>query len=198
MNVYSLDSDCDHYESLTLVEEANDWETMYQFNATPIGSAWRPLRVESLTDDDDSAPLLPGDFPLLFPGAPVLSRRAVEVLQPILEGNGELLQLDCDVGEYFIFNITKVVDALNEKDSEIVKFLGSQKVMTIKSFSFVSQRLKGVGIFKLPQLRLGRSFVTDRFAQAVEKGGLVGFSLEWLWSSDQSSGSPPFKSKTVQ
>jgi len=55
--------------------------------------------------------------------------------------------------------------------------------MTIKGFSFVAQRLAGIDIFKLPQLPLGRTFVTDRFAQAVENGGLVGLRMEWLWSS---------------
>ncbi len=65
-----------------------------------------------------------------------MSLRAAEVLQPILEGNGELLPLDCEEGDYFIFNVTRVVDALDESDSDLVKFPDGKRIMEVKRFVF--------------------------------------------------------------
>ena len=190
MNVFSFEADCDHYQNLDLVDEEADWEIIYQFNGTPIGPRWRRLPVEPIDEEADTEqPLPPSDCPSLFPGAPVLSRRACEILQPILQGNGELLPLECEEGDYSVFNVTRVVDALDETMSEIVRFPDGKKVMTVKRFAFISASLENIDVFKLPQLPLSRPFVTDRFVHAVRANGLTGFSFEWLWSSEQDSSS---------
>ena len=188
MNVYRLRADCDHYQNLTLVNFDDDWETLYEFKGMPIDAAWRPLRVRPL-EEDLSLQSAPGDCPSLFSGEPTLSLRAAEVLDEILDGNGELLPLECEEGRYFIFNVTRVVDALDEMNSEIVRFANSQRVMTIKRFGFVPAQLEGVDVFKLPQLPLAHVFVTDNFVSRSRESGLLGFRFEWLWSSDQRSSS---------
>ncbi len=197
MNVYSLEADCDQYQNLTLVNVEQDLEALYQFAGTSIGAAWRPLPVETY-EEEVREKRLPSDCPGLFGSLPVFSLRAVKILQPILDGNGELLPLDFEQGEYFAFNITRVVDALNEAGSEIVRFPDGKKVLAIKQFSFVPQKLEGVDIFKLPQQPLGMAFVTDRFVQAVRQSDLVGFNFEWLWASEQRSSSPLLYTSQLQ
>lgn len=197
MNVFRLGT-ADRYQWLTLVNEADDWETIYQFNGTPIGAAWRPLRVETFDEEGESEQPIPSDCPSLFAGVPTLSLRAAEVLQPILDRNGELLPLNCEEGDYFIFHVTRVVDALDEAGSEIVRFPDGKKIMHIKHFIFFASLLNGVDMFKLPQQLLGSVFVTDRFVQAVRQAGLVGFNFEWLWAVEQSSASPVLQSTNVQ
>lgn len=113
----------------------------------------------------------------------------MEILQPLLNGNGEVLPLDCEEGDYFLFNVTTVTDALDEASSEIVRFPDGKRIMDIKRFVFVGAELEGADVFKLPQLPLGRVFVTDPFVQAVKHGGLVGFDFKWLWASEQTSSS---------
>lgn len=90
MNVYSVSLDVDNYQSLELVDHDSDWETMYKFNGNPIED-WQPLRVTVLFDDELETQLPPGDFPSLFADVPALSERAVQVLRPLLESNGQLL-----------------------------------------------------------------------------------------------------------
>lgn len=123
--------------------------------------------------------------PILFAEVPVLSTRAVTVLKPILESNGELLPLHSNDGEYFIFNVLRFVDALNEEASEIVRFPDGKRILEIERFVFDTSKVKNVDIFKLPQQPLARVFVSDEFVDVVRKAGLLGFNFEWLWSSDQ-------------
>jgi Immunity protein family (Imm11) len=171
------------------VNEDDDWEMIYRFNGTPIGAEWRPLRVEAYEEEIiEQRP--PGDCPWLFTAVPTLSGRAVKTLRTILDGNGELLPLDSHEGDYFLFNVTRVVDALNEAESDIVRFPDGKKVLDITRFVFIPQQVEGLDVFKLPQRPLGLTFVTDRFVQAVRDAGLVGFCFEWLWASEQRSSSP--------
>ena len=197
MNVYSLVADADNYQKLDLVDEDKDWEIIYKFNGKPLAAEWRPLRVEIM--DEDTGDVLPqSDCPLLFTGAPALSRRAAEILKPFLARNGELLPLDFGTEEYFVFNVTSVVDALDEEASEIVRFPDGKKVMDIKRFTFIPSRLEGVDLFKLSQQPLGGVFVTDGFVQAVRQAGLLGFHFEWLWASEQRSQSDVIYSSKLQ
>lgn len=197
MNVYSVSLDVDHYQSLELVDLDSDWEAMYDFNGTPI-KKWKPLKVEIAFDEELKTQLPPGDFPSLFADVPVLSPAAVQVLQPLIEGNGQLLPLQCAEGEYFILNVTNVVDALDETKSEIVRFPDGKKILDIKQFVFLSAKLQNVNIFKLPQQPLGQVFVTDGFVKAVRDSGLVGVNFVWLWSSEQLTSTPVDTSLKVQ
>lgn len=197
MNVYSVSLDVDHYQSLELVDLDSDWEAMYKFDGNSI-EEWQPLKVTVFFDDELETQLPPGDFPSLFADVPALSQRAVQVLGPLIEGNGQLLPLQCAEGEYFILNVTKVVDAIDERQSEIVRFPDGKKVLDIKRFVFVPAKLQNVDIFKLPQQPLGQVFVTDGFVKAVRDAALVGINFEWLWSSEQQTSTTLQFSKKVQ
>jgi hypothetical protein len=182
MNVYSLVADANKYQNLVFVNTDDDWKVIYQFNGTSIGSAWRPRSVEVLYDEDHAEDRPRSDFPSLFGHLPVFSRRAVEVLESLLKENGELLPLDCKDGDYFVFNVTRVVDALDEAHSELVRF-SDGKIMDIKRFIFQADRLTDIDIFKLPQMPLGKIFVTDKFVRVVQEAGLTGFAFELVWTA---------------
>jgi hypothetical protein len=197
MNIYSLVSDCDHYSNLKFGNEDQDWEIVYEFNGTAIGERWKPFEVEFMKEECIEQ-LPQGDFPHLFAAVPVLNARAVEVLWPILEGNGELLPLRSNHGDYFIFNVTNVVDALDEETSDIVRFSDGKRILDIKRFEFRASELASVDIFKLPQDLLSSVFVTDKLMNAVTNAGLLGFDFRWLWSSSQSSTSPLIHTTELQ
>ena len=101
-----------------------------------------------------------------------------------------MLPLTCQEGEYFIFNVLQIVDALDESASRIIRFPNSEKILEIESFVFEPTPVVGVHIFKLKQQPLGRVFISDRFVERVKEARLTGFRFEWLWASDQESSSP--------
>ena len=188
MNIYALESDCDPYWNLRFVNDELDWQQIYRFDGTPLADRWRPLAVKA--DEQEIRDLPASDFPHLFGAVPVFRKSAATALQPLLEGSGELLPLTCQEGEYFIFNVLQIVDALDEPTSRIIRLPNSEKILEIEHFVFEPTPVIGVDIFKLKQQPLGRVFVSDRFVERVKDARLTGFRFEWLWASDQESSSP--------
>ncbi len=178
MKVYMLDADSDRYKSLVMIT-GDLFEFARRFNGRPMERPWTDVKI-GLAPDANSFPK--GDFPSLIPDVPIFSRKAVIVLGDLLEGNGEALPITCDSEEYFLFNVTRVVDVLDESNSEIVRFEGSSRVLNIRDYAFFGERLFGLVVFKIPQD--SNVFVTDIFVKRVKSEGLKGFWFPRVWSSE--------------
>jgi hypothetical protein len=178
MTVYELRADVNRYQHLTLFNERDVIRLRDTFVGSPMAASWQPLLVEILRDARHrNRPR--SDFPA-FGGDPVFSKRAIEALRDLLEPNGEILPLRCHEGTYFAYNVTRLVDALDEARSELERF-SSGRIMWIERPVFFPVRIASEVIFKIPQSP-NRTFVTDRFAQRIQEQGLVGFDLQPVWS----------------
>jgi hypothetical protein len=186
MNVFSLVADSKNYGALALADRDRDWQDVSQIGGTPLRDRWRPLEVEFIPNEKGDYQFPPGDLMAFVGYLPVFSSRAISALKPVLEGNGELLPLACNVDSYAIFNVTRLIDGLDEGRSEIVRF-SDGRILDIQRFEFWPDRLNGISIFKIPQMPFGRVFVTDSFVVAVEKAELTAFTLEPVWSTDSQS-----------
>ena len=177
MDVYILDGDLNRVRGFDTVHP-DGLDRLQPFDTSPMAPTWRP--VEVFVHDEDLA-LPASDFSRLG-GGYVFSERAAEALGDLLLGRGELLELDYGEAVYFVFNVTRSVDALDEERCQI-EYLPSGRIMEINRFEFIPERLAGETIFKLPQ-RPGRwVFVTDPFIRRVEEAGLTGFLFERrVWS----------------
>jgi uncharacterized protein DUF1629 len=174
MGVYILKSDYDQYQSFCFKNEA-DAEVPFRFNGKTI-TDWIPVSVEADVGKGGSLPA--SDFPSLLVGhMPLFSQRAVDALGEMLRPNGQLLPLDYGSGAYYAYNVTKLLDALDEERSEIVRF-PTGRIMDIKRYAFIRGQLEeGLTIFKLLPTPLLRVFVTGKFVEAVERAGLTGFKF---------------------
>jgi hypothetical protein len=177
MHVYMLRADSDHYESL-LVTVGDLFEFAGRFNGKPMKGAWWDVRIEK-----DPRRLPKGDFPSLIPSVPVFSDKAVTVLRDMLERNGEILPVSIGDEDYSLYNVTRIVDALDEANSSVDRF-DDDSVCYISDHSFYSRRLAGLSIFKIPQMPDDSIFVTDIFVERVESAGLKGFWFPVVWSSE--------------
>jgi hypothetical protein len=212
MNVYELDRErddegFDRYQQLIV----NDWKMSNKLeeyesrfgwfeNRQPIGEAWFPVQVE---ESKHTYSHIPGDYPLVngFPNdciTPFFSQQAAAALADLLEGNGELLPLICDFGQYYAFNITREVEALDEECSEFQPYselyddLGDDPdFLLVTNFAFHPDRVADLSIFKLPKRnRKNMPLVTDRFVERVRDVNLKGFAFNLLWSSSQRVAAP--------
>jgi hypothetical protein len=179
MNVFELTPDCNRYQNLVFTSK-EDWRILDRFDGKCLLPSWTPLAVKVLRDDKFNRGLPPGDFPHLASGVPVFSVRAVNVLKRMLQENGEILPLSCSEGEYYAFNLTTLIDALDESDSEVKRFEHSGRIMRVLKYAFFPDKLHGATIFQIPQSR-ARIFVTDEFRRAVMDNNLVGFEFPELW-----------------
>jgi hypothetical protein len=174
MEVYHLKPDAEPYQTLVLESELDRGEIEDRFDTTPIGSEWSPPRVRVIDDDAQAT-----DFATLA-AIPAFSARAVEALDDMLKGNGELLELEG--AEFSLLNVLSAPDALDEERSELKRFRSSGRVLRILRYGLRAEALSSVPIFKLPQQPRSRVYVTDAFVERVRENGLVGFDFsEMVW-----------------
>lgn len=190
ISVFYLGPSALGFRDLALVKEAETSMLVDSFDGAPMKTRWRPLEVVAMTEHPEFGTEL-GDYARLG-SVPTFSQRAVKALGGYLTDNGELLPLKCSP-EYFAFNTTTLLDALDEPRSSIARF-ASGKVMMVNQFSFRPDIVRTGIVFKLPQLPRSRVFVTDPFVQRAKEAGLRGFGFTPVWS-DSPAGSPERTSK---
>lgn len=176
MIVYRLEPEDDRFHNFALVEESAG-TIFHLFDGTPRGSEWQPLEIMAVDTDDELASL--GDHALLGT-IPVFSERAVAALKDVLETHGELLPLIYSRQPYFAFNVTRIVDGLDEERSRVKRF-SSGRIMSVDEFVFTAEHLGGHQIFRIPQLLRAFVFVTDAFVERVRNSNLQGFHFRTVW-----------------
>jgi hypothetical protein len=95
-------------------------------------------------------------------------------LADVLRNNAEILPLSTDDGvELFVLNV-RVIDALDDVRSSIMRFPDG-RIMRVSKASFVGERIPdGVNLFRLPH-RISSTYVSERFVDAYTNAGLRGF-----------------------
>jgi hypothetical protein len=179
MNVYKLRADSDRYKGL-IMPGGDLFEFAGRFNGRPVT---RLDGYERIRLDPDTRTHRKGDFPSLIPGVPVFGRRAMDALRDLLERNGEAFPIIIAGDEYFLFNVTRVVDALDESRTKLRRF-DDGRVYQIDSYAFFPDRVASEVIFRIPQLIDSTPYVTDEFVKRVESANLKGFWFPLVWSSD--------------
>lgn len=184
MNIFILDADSERFLDLTVVK-SDDWDKFLDgFEGEPMAASWRPVQMKVLRKTKSDWDRKLGDFSPLTGGNAAFSERAVNVLGRVLTDNGELLPLKCDEGSFFVYNVTRFVDALDNANTECNRF-DDGKIFRFIRPEFYKKKLGKFPVFKVPQSPRGDVFVTDEFTQRVMDGGLVGFKFRKMWSDEK-------------
>lgn len=179
MRVYRWKADLERYALLDCGDDAIRYLDQGQFNGEPLSDGWQPFEVWWDATSEGAV----GDFPG-FP-EPVVSGRAVAALGDVLRRHGELLGLQAGAGEFFIYNVTNVVDCLDETASSGKRF-SDGRFMWINRHAFDAAAIDGHEVFRIPQWRRGPNvYVTDAFCRRVEAADLRGFRPVEVWSQEQ-------------
>ncbi len=178
MDVYQLYDDCTgDYRGLHM-EFPDVIDFIRHFDGSPLERTWTDIRMVW----DPKSRARKGDFNLLGV-VPIFNGKAMDTLGDLLKGNGEILPTSCEGEPWFFFNVTRVIDALDESRSEISRYLGSTRIREIDKYVFFEEKLTGIAIFKIPEFR--NIFVTDQFVERVKSTGLEGFWFPRRWSTDK-------------
>jgi hypothetical protein len=180
MIVFILSADANNYQNLTFLDE-KDWDILQDFDGTPQKNSWNKPKVEVIRDNEANLNLPASDFPSLASHVPVFSQQAIMILNGLLKDNGEILPLSCQKGAYFAFNVTRVVDALDQSSSIVKRFKSSGRIMDIVEHKYYKDKLSNLTIFKIPQVSLMNVYVTDHFVRIVQSNSLKGFEFQKVW-----------------
>lgn len=182
MQVYQLGRDANRYRWLSAVRE-EDFDALVG-RPNLRRATWTPIYVEYLNDKLNRK-LPKGDFPT-FGTVPTFTQKAVDVLFDILVENGELLPLTSAEGPFYVFNVTRVVDALDKEQSDLKRF-SDGTIMRVVRYAFDPQAIGELSIFRVPELPT--EFVTQRFVDRVESAGLKGFAFSKIWQAPNGTAS---------
>lgn len=156
-------------------EDPNGFEVFRDFDGTARAANWTPIQMRLLREDEGQK-FLRSDMPWLGEYAPVLKSNAVEQLGSVLTKNGELLPLECDEMPLWVFNVTTVLDALDLKQSDIIRF-PSGGIMDVNAYIFQPSRIHDESAFRVPDL--DTVFITEDVVKLAGKLAGVGFKLLW-------------------
>jgi len=148
-------------------------------NGVPRRQSWTPIPMR-LFREEGGRTRRESDAPWLGSHALIFKARAVEALGPLLREYGELLPLFCLEAKVSLYNPTRVLDALDEAASAVRRF-SSGRIMVVDRHVFRPDVVRGVAIFKIPNLRRSPTFLGHAFVERWEAAGLKGLQFEEVW-----------------
>ncbi|OZQ69248.1 hypothetical protein CA600_03500 [Paenibacillus sp. VTT E-133280] len=180
MKVWRWGFEADKYETFSFPNPEDSKKYLRsRFNTEPLGEEWQNVHVE-ITGSRKV-----GDCTGVNSNIPIFSEQAVQVLAPYLTSNVELLPLQHPTKSFYAVNVTRLIDGLDYEKS-IIEYIEEHPnvIKNVSSFAFKKDIIQDYPIFKIPEYKRLRVFVTDTFKSAVEASKLKGFTFELLWDSE--------------
>jgi hypothetical protein len=113
------------------------------------------------------------DMSCIVTSSPIVSRRALEILTPLIGDAVEFLPLPAPAAEFSLVHVMEIVDCLDHTRSKVSRF-SDGRVSGILHYAFDVGKLCGKHIFKIPEMADLEVFVSDTFRATVESHGLTG------------------------
>lgn len=148
---------------------------------TPRQASWKRIPVRLIHEDEGKA-LAMSDSPWLGYGPLIFRPVVVEALGSLLGEYGELLPLACSEADLMIYNPTRVLDALDESASSIMRFPDG-RIMLIQKHVFRSDVVGENDIFTIPTERVSPTFLSHRFVDRWKASGLKGLEFKQVWAA---------------
>jgi hypothetical protein len=154
-----------------------DFENLVRLiNGQPRADSWTPIPVEIIREDEGE-PLKRAGSPWLGPHALILREDAAAAVSRPLARWGEFLPLRCSEAPLVVYNPTHVLDALDERKSDVRRF-SNGRVMMVKRYVFREGAIGKESAFKIPNLRSSPTFFVDTAVQAWTAAGIRGVRFE--------------------
>lgn len=146
---------------------------------------WTPLEVEYIERSFKSK----YDCSGFNQGAFIFNQKTVKALQPVLEGKVEVLPL-VHIGtptpdHIFAINVVNLLDCLDYEKAKVKIDKEYNVVTKVLQYAFQIEMVIDESIFKMPQHRGTRIFVTEKFVQAVQENQITGLDFEEVWDSEE-------------
>lgn len=87
--------------------------------------------------------------------------------------SGELLPLVCDAGEYYAYNVTTRLPALDQKKSELTRF-ETGEIMMIDTPVLIRKIVADASIFRFSEKDISPVYETDAGKRRIEHARVTG------------------------
>lgn len=155
-----------------------------EIGGTPRQASWNPIPVRLIREDEGKA-LAVSDSPWLGYGPLIFRPVVVEALGSLLRKYGELLPLACSEADLVIYNPTRILDALDEAASSVMRFADG-RIMLIQKHVFRSDVVGESDVFTIPEERVAPTFLSHLFVDRWKESGLKGLEFKQVWTAKHS------------
>ena len=180
MKIWKLGTEVDKYDNLQRMESWS-WEETQSFDGRNKSECWDPIKVKRMEPEKG---LSLSDTPWLNTPIPIFSGRVKKAMESFLGDAVEFLPITFDEGEFWIVNVTNVLDCIDYEKAKLRRFASSGRVMLFEKYCFIKERVMDENIFKIPELPIMYPFVSDRFKEQIELNKFCGFKFELVWDSE--------------
>ncbi len=152
-----------------------------------LAAGWSSPTFELIQHDEFRSFLPKTDFPTFTIATAVLSERAVERLRPILLPCGEILplRLSNDRDLLYLFNVTRVIDAIDMKRSEFMRFPDGRIMHSTRLVFDPAKIPRDAFFFKSIQMgAVTEIFAIEAAVAAVKKARLTGYEFRVAWTDE--------------
>lgn len=147
-----------------------------------IKHKWKPLKAVYKKKKGESF-----HFPYLTPGKLVLNDKSLSILKPLIVDLVEILPLQNAEYNFFICNVTNILDCVDHTKSVPIISRATNKVFSYEYMYLHEDMIIGSEkrhIFKVPELVRTRIYVSDEFRNTVLDAGLKGLDFHQVWDSE--------------
>ena len=180
MKIWQLYFEVDKYDNIIPISEFSADE-IQSFDGRSKKYTWKPLPVKRMEPEKK---LELSDAPGFI--IPVFSKKALEILFPLVQNSVEVLELEFPEKEFWGINVISMLDVIDYSKSKYKTFSDGKRIMAFQKYAFrMCDELVSNDIFKIVDEKRRRAFVSDRFKETVEKNNLSGFLFKLVWDSEQ-------------
>lgn len=170
MRIYRYWTNPSNYKSLRIVKE----ELVmfhYELDGRRVAQQWTPIEVEF-----EKRKKMPDCFDI--GGQPVLNQRALQVFQPLLGEQVEVLPLEVKGSheKLFLLNALDILDCLNH-DRTVHKIGKDGTPLWITTYRFKSGCIGDRFMFRLPETWMAETLITESFTKVVIENHLRGLVI---------------------
>ncbi|ULC60850.1 hypothetical protein MBM09_07575 [Flaviramulus sp. BrNp1-15] len=152
----------------------------YLWNKFPVLENWERLPVELDEYDDKGKKLKRVDFLGTSSTHLIIDTHVKKIILPIVKDYGEFLPLYHNSEDFWIFNVTNIIDAINFELSE-QRFpeedINYESPNLSKAVMYKSKVENGF-IFRVPQKNYYDTYFTQSFIDEILKLNLIGFTYK--------------------
>lgn len=148
------------------------------FDGEPKLDLWTPIKVRTVSKKSYR------DFPVYLSSKPVISARVKEVIEPFVKDEVEFLPLLHDELDLYMINVTKVLDCVDWKRSDIRTYEdGSLAGFNKLVFDFTKIPAETY-IFKFVERASTLVYVTEAFKDLIESHKFKGLDFSVVFDSE--------------
>ena len=168
MKVYLVTPKYDEFKSYDLKNPSTENLLAIMCKGKEVNLS-KPLEI--VTDEEDIG-LNEADFGLINIGSIVLTEHVIDTFGEFAKNYGELIPLEYGSRTLMLWNVTNIVDALDEEHSEMNSYGGVDEEV------FSKEKIGTSKIFKIKEDNFTNIYCTGVFKQMVEENAFSGLVFE--------------------